>query len=134
MPLRPFWRGDYPRRPVGQDLALHCMREGRELSTARKFSLEELRDPWVLLYEIGHPSGGPIPFPAALNHREVDRAARAIIAGRSPGVRGWLNKRITELATLGVERGAARRDVDDLKAAIESRIIRIRLMEGGDEE
>lgn len=104
------------------------------MSIARKFSLEELRDPWVLLYEIGAPSGGPTPFPSALNCREVDRAARAIIAGRSPGVQGWLNKRITELATLGVERSAARRDVDDLKAAIESRIIRIRLMEGGDEE
>lgn len=103
------------------------------MSAARKFSLDELRDPWVLLYEIGAPSGGPIPFPAALNRREVDRAARAIVAGRSPGVRGWLNKRIAELASLGVERGAARRDIDDLKTAIESQIVRIRLMEGGDE-
>ena len=71
------------------------LREGCELSTARKFSLEELRDPWVLLYEIGNPFGGPIPFPSALNKREVDRAARAIVAGRSPGVKGWINTGVT---------------------------------------
>jgi len=103
------------------------------MRTARKFTFEELRDPWVLHYEFDDPTGGPIPFPAARNNHEVDRAARAIIAGRSPGVQGWLNKRVTELAALGVEREAARKDVADLRAAIEARIVRIKLLEGGDE-
>ncbi|GAA0607959.1 hypothetical protein [Paenochrobactrum glaciei] len=104
------------------------------MPAARKFTLEELHDPWIMYYELGvPPSGGPLPFPSARNHREVDRAARAIIAGRSPGVQGWLNKRVTQLAAWRVDREEARRDVDDLKAAIEARIIRIKLMEGRDE-
>ncbi|WEX77984.1 hypothetical protein PYH37_002828 [Sinorhizobium numidicum] len=104
------------------------------MSAARNFTFEELRDPWVLHYELGAPGGGPVPFPSARNSREIERAARAIIAGRSPGVQGWLNKRVTELAALGVERETARQDVADLKAAIEARIVRIKLMEGGDED
>ncbi|CUX08667.1 MULTISPECIES: hypothetical protein [Agrobacterium] len=102
------------------------------MGASRKFTFDELRDPWVLHYELGSPTGGPIPFPAARFHREVDRAARAIIAGRSPGVQGWLNRRIGDLARWGVEKEAARQDIENLKEAIEARIVRIQLTEGAD--
>ena len=103
------------------------------MSTQRKFTREELADLWIRSYEIGAPSGGPIPFPSARHHREVERAARAIIAGRSPGVEGWVNKRILELAHLRVEREAARRDIEELRQAIEAKIVRITITEGDDE-
>lgn len=100
------------------------------MSAVHKFTLDELRDPWVAHYEICAPSGGPIPFPASRNIREVERAARAIISGRSPGVTGWLRKRVTELGLLGVEKEAAQREIADLKSAIEARIVRIMLTDG----
>lgn len=99
------------------------------MGAKRRFTLDQLSDPWVRFYELAPPSGGPIPFPAARNEREVERAARAIISGRSPGVEGWLTKRITELAQLRVDKDDAKRDVEELRAAIEARVVRIRLME-----
>ncbi|TBG03777.1 DUF6074 family protein [Rhizobium leguminosarum] len=96
------------------------------MSASRQFTRHELLDPWVRFYEIRPPSGGPVPFPSSRNIAEVDRAARAIASGRSPGVQGWLNKRVVELARLGVERSVARRDVADLKAAIEARVAVLR--------
>ncbi|QPA29255.1 hypothetical protein IR196_13690 [Brucella anthropi] len=100
------------------------------MSAVHKFTLDDLRDPWVAYYEVCAPSGGPIPFPASRNIREVERAARAIISGRSPGVSGWLRKRVTELAILGVEKEAAQKEIADLKIAIEARIARIMLTDG----
>lgn len=97
------------------------------MSASRQFTRTELLDPWVRFYEISPPTGGPIPFPSSRNFAEVDRAARAIVAGRSPGVHGWLNKRIAELARLGVEKSVARQDVADLRAAIEARVTALRL-------
>lgn len=96
------------------------------MSASRKFTRDQLLDPWVRLYEIRPPGGGPIPFPSYRNVPEVDRAARAIVARRSPGVQGWLNKRIVELARLGVEKSVAHRDVVDLKRAIEARVETLR--------
>jgi len=100
------------------------------MSAVQNFTLDELRDPWIAHYEISAPSGGPIPFPASRNIREVERAARAIVSGRSPGIAGWLRKRITELAVMGVEKETAQREIADLKSAIEARIVRIKLMDG----
>ncbi|MBA8819461.1 hypothetical protein BRY73_08420 [Ochrobactrum sp. P6BS-III] len=97
------------------------------MNAVRNFNPDELRDPWIKYYEISPPSGGPIPFPATRNTREIERAARAIISGRSPGVTGWLRKRVTELALLGVDKEAASREIVDLKNAIEACVVRIRL-------
>lgn len=104
------------------------------MSAHRQFSHDELRDPWIRFYELAPPSGGPLPFPSSRNHREVDRAARAIIAGRSPGVEGWIAKRIAELAAMRVDKETARRDIEALREAIECRIVRLRMTEDSDEE
>jgi hypothetical protein len=96
------------------------------MSANRNYTRAELLDPWVRYYEIRPPAGGPIPFPSSRNFGEVDRAARAIVSGRSPGVKGWLNKRITELARLGVEKEIAQGDIAALREAIEKRVDLIR--------
>lgn len=78
-------------------------------------------DPFELFSAIA-PVPNVIAFPSALNRREVERAARAILSGRSPGIDGWIAKRARQLAVAGVCEGAARRDVDAFAAAVARRI------------
>lgn len=59
-----------------------------------------------------------VPFPSALNRREVRRAAAAIIAGRSPGIDGWLDKQARWLVNARVPKALAEHDIQELEAAI----------------
>lgn len=59
-----------------------------------------------------------VPFPSALNGREVRRAAAAIIAGRSPGIAGWLDKQARWLVNARVPKALAEQDIQQLEAAI----------------
>lgn len=70
-----------------------------------------------------------VPFPSALNKREVRRAAAAIVAGRSRGVDGWLDKQARWLIAARVPRDLAEQDIQKLDEAIRQEIGL--LLEGG---
>lgn len=63
-----------------------------------------------------------IPFPSSRNLREVSRAARAIVSGRSPGVYGWIDKQARQHAITGITRDLAEKDLRDLEYAINSAV------------
>lgn len=67
-------------------------------------------------------AGNVVPFPSALNKREVRRAAATIVAGRSRGVEGWLDKQARWLIAARVPRDLAEQDIQKLDEAIRQEI------------